>query len=268
MPVVQDPLLTWAAVATGCILFQVAAAATTASGIAAGYMQLALLRKGHLLLLGVFVESLLGTIICFAIPERAAELTVSHLLVGALVGSLSYLAYQLSYRQITVDNARSMYMRTLRLFGSKYRAIAETVQRQINEDNYDCLHGNGDWGAYPVRRTDRGRRVRLLFANSKLEIASSRRDPRILSMDVGVLPQQLFYLLVRFYGRDALVSLLSSSIPSPPPGYNWNGSERRRYAGTIADRASSREGPPRVSDVQSVIEQVRRGEAWPGKGRP
>lgn len=135
--------------------------------------------------------------------------------------------------------------------------FAWAIEYCREEDAYDCQQPDG-WGLN-INPSLVGRRLRMLYEYNKYKIAEERRDPALLVYDVGRVPWDQFYLLVRHLGRKKLRHYLRN----PVRHFNdWDGRERRRVAGTRADRDTSMEPPSQRSrryDDPNLIEQIKNG---------
>ncbi|MEK6410097.1 MAG: hypothetical protein AABN34_24495 [Acidobacteriota bacterium] len=146
---------------------------------------------------------------------------------------------------------------------SQYR---ETIQRLKSIDNF-AAQQQADWwdvnivGNERGRETEAGRRIRRIYEVFKAEIANRERDPDMLDLAEGAFPGNKFFPLVGYLGRKELRNQLASPPPAPAPGYDWNGSERRKHSGRLKNR---RQPDPnsdhaRMSDDQRLRRRVKLG---------
>lgn len=159
---------------------------------------------------------------------------------------------------VTVKNLQKRLTRLLLKLNILLRYnFAWAIEYCREQDVYDCQQPDG-WGL-GINPSLVGRRIRMLYEFSKYKIAEERRDPSLLVYDVGRVPWGQFYLVVRHVGRKKLREYIKNPIKYVR---DWDGSERRRATGTIADRDPSMGTPSRQSrrpDDPNLIEQIRRG---------
>lgn len=139
--------------------------------------------------------------------------------------------------------------------------VKGNIQKIKEQDNYDCQHSLG-WWDLGLSREKVSRRLRILYEAYKLDIACARKQPDLLRHDVGIHPNQKFYLLVARLGRNRLRRVLQQP-PPPPSGPNWDGSERRREIGSKAHRRPPDPTPmnSRIYDDEELRSKILKGTA-------
>ncbi len=142
------------------------------------------------------------------------------------------------------------------------QTIRRSVQKLKEQDNFDCQHSKG-WWDIGLQEKQINRRLRMLYEGFKLEIACSHREPELLRHDVDISPAQKFYLLVAYVGRTRLRRALEEKPSSPPPGQDWDGTERRRVVGVKHDRKFPDPNSfySRVYDNEELRKKIANGEA-------
>lgn len=144
------------------------------------------------------------------------------------------------------DTKWSRILRQMKLdLKLRFRMAARTCQEQ---DNFDLLtRETGNWG---VTKKDAWRRIRMVYEVYKLQIATERRNPRLLRFDTNIYPGLKYYPLAEFLGKRKLKKFVKKP---PKMASGWNGSERRREA--------QAEYPfRRIYDFPDIRKMVERGE--------
>ncbi|HLG15830.1 MAG TPA: hypothetical protein VJH03_15195 [Blastocatellia bacterium] len=116
--------------------------------------------------------------------------------------------------------------------------VRAAIQRLKSQDNRDLQKGAGYFRIPGYSRENEAaeleRRLRVWFEQFKAEIANKLKEPRLMCIDLDHFPgNNRFFLLVGHIGRSQLRTLV---VAPPPPGLDWDGSERRMRRGAETER--------------------------------
>lgn len=150
---------------------------------------------------------------------------ISSVLAGVLAASIPIVLEAVFLGKDGVKGAKLQTpLRILvRKLGPRYN-FAWWVETCREQDLYDSQIDNG-W-LPGLTSTEVGRRLRMLYEICKVDIAAKRADDSFLRFDVGRIPQEKFYLLVRHLRPKWLRRAMTSDLKWAFK--DWDGSERRR----------------------------------------
>lgn len=165
---------------------------------------------------------------------------------------------------LSEDLSRSFNRLLLRTWvAARFKAAVQDLK---SRDNFQAQWQLGWWDLRLCNDKQEseqlvGRRLRRLYEAFKLEIANQERSPYLLDIAGGYYPGNKLFLLVAYLGRARLRELLADPPPSPSPGNDWNGSERRLRRGTKADRRQPDHNHmySRISDDEALRHLVAQG---------
>jgi hypothetical protein len=238
----------------------------------AGYRWLALKRSSLFLLPAIAARWAVGWIFLRLSLLMNFELFRSW--IWAAVVGLIVVFFPSAFERILDNVATAKFVRTtlvqllLRFNLLTGQTLKASIQRLKEQDNFDCQCSKR-WWDFGLDERQVNRRLRMLYEEFKMEIASDRREPELLRHSIDISPGQKFYLLVAHLGRKGLRRALKEGPPSPPPGQDWDGTERRRKVGSKADRKTPDANSfySRVYDYKEVRNKVASGQAVASKGR-
>lgn len=227
-----------------------------------GYLRQVLWRMWFLLILYLAFQSILAIWVVNGIGDLRCNSSTGWLLcllAGVVLGASPPLL------QLAVLGVVQKFFPTSKT-GAKFVArfhvavmffLQQAEQRSIEKDNIDFQNGVGSWRGIGAPK-ELGRKIRLIFQKHQERIAVKDNNQSALKMDSGVYPGGLFYLLIRHLGRGNLLSIMKTEQVSPPPSESWDGQERRRKTGSVADRKKkTTNGHTRRSDDPGYWDRVR-----------
>src|SRR6185295_14518069 len=200
-------------------------------GDSSGYFWLALRRTSVFLVAAIALRFAIGWVLLSLSQLGKFELSytwpwaaVIGVIAVLLPSSLELFLDRNATTKFVGSTLVQLLLRLNLLVGQNIRKI---IQKCKEQDNYDCQNSRGWWNL-GLTRQQVNRRLRILYEGCKLDIACERREPELLRHDVDIAAGQKFYLIVAHLGRKQLKRVLGEPPCPPPPGLNWDGSERRR----------------------------------------
>jgi hypothetical protein len=232
-----------------------------------GYLWPAFRQTGVFLLLAIVARGVVGVML-LKLALNFFDSDLSRSWFWGFVAGLIIVAFPASFEHFLDNNATTkvvsntlvkLLLRFNLLVGQTVRSAVQQLKEQ---DNYDCQNSKG-WWDFGLPGEKINRRLRILYEVLKLDIACKRRQPELVRHDVNIPPGQKFYLLVAYMGRKRLWKAIQEPPHPPPPGLNWDGSERRRRVGSKADRRLSDPNPlySRIYDDEELRKDILRGKA-------
>jgi len=214
-------------------------------------------------------------ILHFLFSSHFVQKAVSGILVGFVAVALpngailSAMTYYLSRKSVDLSKELAQPLSRFVLWVWVLRRIQAEIQYLKSNDNFDMQFQTGSWDFNisddpKVAEREAGRRLRLLYELYKAEIANKKRAPHLMCIDVNYFPGNKFFLLLSYLGKAKVRELLRVPVPSPPPGRNWNGKERRKVRGSKADRHQPdfTTEYTRVSDDVALLELIQKGKLY------
>ncbi|MFL6233934.1 MAG: hypothetical protein ACJ76N_12435 [Thermoanaerobaculia bacterium] len=232
-----------------------------------GYLWPALKRTGLFLLLAIAVRGVVGVML-LKLTLIPFDSDLSRSWVWGFVAGLIIVVFPAAFerfldKKATAKVVGSTLVQLLLRFNLLVgQTIKSAVQKLKEQDNYDCQNSKGWWN-FGLSGRQVNRRLRVAYEVLKLEIACKRRQPELLRHDANISPGQKFYLLVAHMGRKRLWKAIQEPPLPPPPGLNWDGSERRRHVGSKMDRKLPDPNAPyfRIYDDEELRKNILSGKA-------